>query len=203
MNVIARLEFELAYYNSAVKHFNHYTTQTSAGFLYFCSIAWCNDTHTYTRENIVNTIMTSEHTSLEKYTSHTLFDMVEKGLCVRGELEKDCNILTRSSSVFNSSSFSFCCSVQPGTPRVQPSAKSWFSLPRTATTDSKLTELPLAPGYIIVWSTPASCERRICTQFNPSTVKVRPWYLRPDIPVPWSTAWSEVNMLHFIWLANK
>ena len=28
MNVIARLEYELAYYNSAVHHFNHYTTWT-------------------------------------------------------------------------------------------------------------------------------------------------------------------------------
>ena len=26
------------------------------------------------------TIMTNEHTSLEKYTSHTLFEMVVKGL---------------------------------------------------------------------------------------------------------------------------
>ena len=26
VNVIARLAFELAYYNSAIKHFNHYTT---------------------------------------------------------------------------------------------------------------------------------------------------------------------------------
>ena len=60
--------------------------------------------------------------------------------------------------------------------------ESWFSLPRTAT-------------YIIVWHPPASCERRICTQFNPSTVKVIPWYLRPDAPVPWSTAGSETNML--------
>ena len=31
--------------------------------------------------------MTNEHTSLEKYTSHTLFERVAKGLCVRGELE--------------------------------------------------------------------------------------------------------------------
>ena len=30
-----------------------------------------------------------EHTSLEKYTSHTLFEMVAKGLCVRGELETE------------------------------------------------------------------------------------------------------------------
>ena len=33
--------------------------------------------------------MTNEHTSLEKYTSQTLFEMVAKGLCVRGELETE------------------------------------------------------------------------------------------------------------------
>ena len=34
-----------------------------------------------------STKMTNEHTFLEKYTSHTLFEMVAKGLCVRGDLE--------------------------------------------------------------------------------------------------------------------
>ena len=29
----------------------------------------------------------NEHTSLEKYTSHNLFEMVAKGLRVRGELK--------------------------------------------------------------------------------------------------------------------
>ena len=37
--------------------------------------------------------MTNENTSFEKYTSHTLFKMVAKGvmkgLCVRGELETE------------------------------------------------------------------------------------------------------------------
>ena len=33
--------------------------------------------------------MTNEHSSLEKYTSHTLFEMVVEGLCVRGELETE------------------------------------------------------------------------------------------------------------------
>ena len=33
--------------------------------------------------------MTNEHTSIEKYTSHTLFEMVAKGLRVRGELETE------------------------------------------------------------------------------------------------------------------
>ena len=51
------------------------------------------------------------------------------------------------------------------------SAASYLQL-----TDSKKTELPVAPGYIIVWHPPTSYERRICTQFNPSTVKVIPWY---------------------------
>ena len=124
--------------------------------------------------------MTNEHTSLEKYTSHTVFEMVAKGLRksyvweVSWRLNKDRNILTPSSSVLSSTSFSFCWAAQPGTLRAQPSAETGFSLPRTATTDSKLTELPVAPGYIIIWHPPASCEHRICTLFNPSTVKVIP-----------------------------
>ena len=36
-----------------------------------------------------STIMTNEHASLEKYTSQTLFEMVAKGLCVRGGLETE------------------------------------------------------------------------------------------------------------------
>ena len=36
-----------------------------------------------------STIMTNKHTSLEKYTAHTLFEMVAKGLYVRGELETE------------------------------------------------------------------------------------------------------------------
>ena len=35
MNVIARLEYELAYYDSAVHRFNHYTTRTSPFFLFY------------------------------------------------------------------------------------------------------------------------------------------------------------------------
>ena len=36
--------------------------------------------YTYTSRNIINTIMTNEYASLEKYTSHTLFEMVAKEL---------------------------------------------------------------------------------------------------------------------------
>ena len=142
--------------------------------------------------------MMSAHTSLEKYTSHTLFEMVGKGYVweVSWRLNKDCNILISSSSVFSSTSFLFCWAAQPGALRAQPSAESWFSLSRTPTTDSKLTELPVAPGYIIVWHPLASRGRHICTQFNPSTVKVISWYRQPDAPVSWLMAGSKVNMLH-------
>ena len=57
----------------------------------------------------------------------------------------------------------------------------------------QLTELPVAPGYIIVGRPPASCGRHICTQLNPSTVKVIPWYLRPDAPVIYTSVTSPVR----------
>ena len=64
--------------------------------------------------------MTNEDTSLEKYISHTLFlkGLWKSwcGLCVRGELEteRDCHILTPSSSDHSSTSSSFCWAAQPG-----------------------------------------------------------------------------------------
>ena len=79
--------------------------------------------------------MTNEHSSLEKYTFHTLFERVAKGLCVRGELETEqtatywpqvpltiAALLSHSTGLLNRGSWG---------PR--PSAGSWFSLPQTAT----------------------------------------------------------------------
>ena len=43
-------------------------------------------------------------------------------------------------------------------------------------------------GYIIIWRPPNSCEHHICSQFNPSTVKVIPWYLQSDAPVIYTGA---------------
>ena len=124
-------------------------------------------TYSYACRNIVNTIMTNGHSSLEKYTSHTLFKMVAKGLCVRGELETEqsYNILTPSSSGYSSTSFSFSWAAQPRALRAASpqsgvgshagilSPKLWL----------QLTELTVASGYIIVWHLPASCGRHICT----------------------------------------
>ena len=151
----------------------------------------------HTRGNIVNTIMKNGHNSLEKYTSHTLFEMVRKGyervMCERwvGNWAETARywllallaiaaLLSHPAGQLNlraelsAVSGSHCFELQQLTPN----------------SDLQLTELPVAPGYIIVCRPPASCERHICTEFNPSPVKAIPWYLRPDAPFPWLTAGS-------------
>ena len=79
-------------------------------------VAFINVTYSYACRNIVNTIMTNGNSSLGKYTSHTLFEMVAKGLRERGELEteQNCNILTPSSSGYSSTYFSFTWVAQLG-----------------------------------------------------------------------------------------
>ena len=63
--------------------------------------------------------MTNEHTSLEKYTSHTLFERVMYERWV-GDWT-NCNILTSSSFVFSSTSFLFCWATQLGVLRAHSS----------------------------------------------------------------------------------
>ena len=116
----------------------------------------------------------------------------------------DCNILTPSSSAYSSTSFLIllgCSTEGPEGP-----ALCWELILTASNCNCnwlQLNQLSVAPGYIIVWCPPASCERRICTEFNPSTVKVISWYLRPDAPVSWLTAGSKVNMLHIYMLDNS
>ena len=111
----------------------------------------------------------------------------------------NCNILTPCSFVFSSTSFSFCWAAPSGVLKVHSSLRGAGSLYSilSPTHWLQLTELPVAPGYIIVWHPPASCERRICTRFNLSTVKAISWSLRPDAPVSRLTAGSKVNMFHY------
>ena len=59
---------------------------------------------------------------------------------------------------------------------------------------SNWSQRPVAPGYIIVCHPPAFCERHIWTQFNPPTVNVIPWYLRPDVPVIYTVAFLTWQM---------
>ena len=134
--------------------------------------------------------MTNEYTSLEKYSSHTLFEMVWKG-CERWVGDwTDCNILNPNSFVFSSSSFSGLLN-----------QGSWGPTPLLGTcshclelqqTDSKcnlfqISQLSVTPGYIIVWHPPASYGRRIPNSTRPH-VKVIPWYLRPDATVIYTSA---------------
>ena len=119
--------------------------------------------------------MTNEHTSLEKYTSHTLCERVAKGLCVRGELETEQTAtywplvpLTIAALLF-----SFWWAAQPGFLRSQ--ALCWELVLTTLNCNSnfncnwlQLTQT-VAPGYIIVCRPSVSRGRRNCTDFNPST----------------------------------
>ena len=131
--------------------------------------------------------MTNEHTSLEKYTSHTLFAIgLRKGwcwLCVRGEWETEqtatywpevlrtiAPLLPRSAGLLNrgpegpsplsgaGSHYGILSPIATGT---------WTELYRPRTP----TELKpsVTPGYIIAWRQPASCVCHICTEFNLST----------------------------------
>ena len=101
-------------------------------------------TYTYIHADTKSTIMTNEHISLEIYTSHTLFEMVAKGLRVRGELETEqtatywppaplslAALLSRSAGLLNRGSWG-------------PIALCWVLVLSTASylqlTDSKLTE---------------------------------------------------------------
>ena len=105
-----------------------------------CTWLWVSVKYSYVCRNIANTIMTNEIQFFRKiYLSHFIRNGT-KGLCVRCELEteQNCNILTPSSSGYSSTSFSFSWAAQPGATRAQLSVWSWFSLLRTAATDSKL-----------------------------------------------------------------
>ena len=77
----------------------------------------------------------------------------------------------------------------PGGPA---SAGTWFSLLELqhliSNPVSKLTRTSCGTWLYNCLTPTCFSEHRICTQFNPSTVKVIPWYLRPDAPVIYTGA---------------
>ena len=107
-----------------------------------------------------------------------------------------------SSSGHSSTSSSFCWAAQPGSWGPKPSVWSWFShlhfIPNwNCNLNSNWLELTalnwlkpsVAPGYIIVWRTPASCGRTHLYRIQPRPqVKVLFRYLRPDAPVIYTGA---------------
>ena len=150
--------------------------------------------------------MTNEHTSLEKYTSHFIRKVCERvahGLYVRGELETEQTATYWPQiplSLAALLSHSAGCST--GVLRAQPSAGSWFSLPRMATNWLQQTEPvcgiwlynclmstcflwashlhPIQPvhsqSYTLISSTRCTCYLHRC--------------------ISYLTAWLRVNMLH-------
>ena len=157
--------------------------------------------------NIFNTIKTSGHSSFEKYTSHFI-RKVRKGyerFYCEGWVGDWTGLqhIEPHSSGHSSISFPSSWAAQPGVwrPRL-----CWDMVLIPAYS----LQLICCQGYIIIWRPPTSCERHICTQFNPSTVKVIPW--SPDIFdrmhllftqvhfLSDSPVGSEVNMLYLQFL---
>ena len=142
--------------------------------------------YTYTCGNKINNKDERTNFFRKIYLSHFIrngCERVAKGLRVRGELKTEqtatywppvhlslAALLSRSDGSLNRGSWGLI-------------ALCWVLVFSTASylqlTDSNQLNLSVAPGYTIVWHPPASCGSHICTQFNPSTVKIIPGYLRP------------------------
>ena len=158
--------------------------------------------YTYTSGSIINNNDKRTQFFRKIYLSHFILKRVAKGLCVRGELETEQTVtywppvpLTIAALLSHSAGCSTGELDGPALCRelVLTALKCNSNLQQNWL---ELTQLSVALGYIIVWHPPASCERRICTEFNPSTVKVISWYLRPDTPVIYTDAF-------FIWQLGR
>ena len=163
--------------------------------------------------------MTNEHTSLGKYTSHTLFSKgLRKGWCYVWEVSwrwgQTATYWPQVPLYYSSTSSSFCWAAQPGFWGPKPSVWRWPSLRHLVpncywnsncdsnsnwtlpASNSNWLKPSVAPGYITVWHPPASCGRMHLHRIQPRPqVKVRFWYPRPDAPVSWLMAQSKVNIL--------
>ena len=90
------------------------------------------------------------------------------------------NILTpTNSSGYLSFSFPFSWAAQPG---------AWgpslcWDMVLIPASSLQLLWTSCRRGHITILCPPTPASVTIRTQFNPSTVKVAPWYLRPDAPV--------------------
>ena len=162
-----------------------------------CCIVITNYTHIQAG-NIVNTIMTNGHSSLEKYTSHTLFERVAKGLRkvyvweVSWRLNKAATywppallaiavLLSHPAGLLNRGPWG--PSSLLGLVLAASNCNNW-----PPNSDLQLTWTSCGTGLYNCLSSTCFSERRFCTQFNPSTVKGIPWYLQPDAPVIYTGA---------------
>ena len=153
--------------------------------------------YTHIHVDVSRNIMTSfkeqrTHFFIKKYTSHTLLSKgLRKGwcwLCVRGELETEqtatywpqvpltiAALLPHSAGLLNRG---------PEGPSPLSGADSHYGILSQTVTGTRivtatrlnsaclelqLTQTVCGTWLYIVWRAPASCGRRICTEFNPST----------------------------------
>ena len=161
--------------------------------IHYCIAVIHIQLYTYTCGNKINNNDEQTHFFRKIYLSHFLRNGCERVMCERWVGDKLQNIDPQFLCLLQHFFLVLMgCSIG-GPEGPCPSAGCWFSLQHLISDRLQLSELPVAPGYIIVWHPTASSGRRICTQFNPSTVKVIPWYLRLDAPVPWLTVGSKVS----------
>ena len=139
--------------------------------------------------NIFNTIKMS-NTVLKKNIPLNSFERVRKGYerfyvrKVSWRLNRTETYWHPNSSGYNSISFPFSWAAQPGD---WGSSLCWDMVLILASS-LQLIDFLSPTGYIIIWHPPASCGVTIRTQFNSSTVRVIPQYLRPDAPVIYTGA---------------
>ena len=75
-----------------------------------------------------------------------------------------------------------CLTGGPEGPALAGSGSHCFELQQlTPNSDLQLTRTSCCTGLYNCLTSTCFSERRICTQFNPSTVNVIPWYLRPNL----------------------
>ena len=137
----------------------------------FCCIAVIHiQPYTYTRGNIVNTIMMNETQFFRKIYLSLYLKGLRKGYVweVSWRLNKTATYWPQvppSLAALPSRSARLLTRRTWG-----PS--SLLGLVLTASNCYKLTPTNWTSCRTIVWRPPASCERHMCTEFNPSTVKV-------------------------------
>ena len=103
--------------------------------------------YTYTCRNKINNNDEQTRIFRKIYLSHFIWNGCERVMCERWVGDwTNCNILTPCSSVFSSTSFSFCWAAQLGALRAQPSAESGSHCNKLTPTVSKLTEPVCGPG---------------------------------------------------------
>ena len=135
-----------------------------------------------TCRNIFNTIKTSGLTSLEKYTSH----FIETVEC-ESELETE-QRLQHIQHIDPPQLFLLSQPFFPLSWPAQPVGGSLcWDMVLIPASSLQLIWTSCRRDYIIIWH-PPTFERHICTQYNPSTVKAIPWYLRTDAPVSYTCA---------------